>query len=147
MAFLDLDEELLAPRFRAAEQALALLARAARLAGGRAGGGRLLVQTRLPHHEVLDAALHADPGRLAASEWPRRQMLRFPPAAALARISGPAAAAFVAALGRPADVEVLGPSDGSWLLRAASHIPLCAALAATPRPPGRLRVEVDPLRV
>ena len=30
VAFLDLDHELLAPRFRAAEQALALLARAAR---------------------------------------------------------------------------------------------------------------------
>ena len=45
VAFLDLDAELLAPRYRAGEQAMALLARAARLAGGRAGGGRLLVQT------------------------------------------------------------------------------------------------------
>ena len=35
VAFLDLDQELLAPRYRAAEQALALIARAARLLGGR----------------------------------------------------------------------------------------------------------------
>jgi len=147
VAFLDLDQELLAPRFRAAEQALALLARGARLTGGRAGGGRLLVQTRLPRHEVLDAVLHADPGRLAASERPRREMLRFPPAAVLAQVSGPSAAAFVAALGRPPGVEVLGPGDGRWLLRAPDHTTLCAALAVTPRPAGRLRVEVDPLRV
>ena len=33
VAFLDFDQELLAPRYRAAEQALALLARAARLVG------------------------------------------------------------------------------------------------------------------
>jgi primosomal protein N' (replication factor Y) len=147
VAFLDLDQELLAPRFRAAEQALALLARAGRLTGGRASGGRLLVQTRLPHHEVLDAVLHADPGRLAATEWPRREMLRFPPVAALARVSGAAAAAFVAGLARPPGLEILGPGDSDWLLRAPDHDTLCAALAATPRPPGRLRVEVDPLRV
>ena len=57
------------------------------------------------------------------------------------------APAFVDALGRPPGVEVLGPSDGRWLLRAADHPTLCDALAATARPPGRLRVEVDPLRV
>ena len=45
VAFLDADQELLAPRYRAAEQALALLARAARLVGGKAGGGRIVVQT------------------------------------------------------------------------------------------------------
>ncbi len=65
VAFLDLDAELLAPRYRAGEQAMALLARAARLVGGRAGGGRLLVQTFLPRHEVLQAVLYADPSRAA----------------------------------------------------------------------------------
>ena len=44
-------------------------------------------------------------------------------------------------------LEVLGPVDGRWLLRAADHQTLCAALAATPRPSGRVRIEVDPLRV
>jgi primosomal protein N' (replication factor Y) len=74
-------------------------------------------------------------------------MLRFPPAAVLAQVSGPAAPDFVAALGRPPGVEILGPADGRWLLRAPDHAVLCDALAATARPPGRLRVEVDPLRV
>ena len=61
VAFLDVDQELLAPRYRAAEEALALLVLANRVwAVGRAGG-RLLVQTRRPDHEVIQAALHAEP--------------------------------------------------------------------------------------
>ena len=146
VAFLDFDQELLAPRYRAAEAALALLARAARVVGGRDGQGRILVQTRVPGHEVLDAALHADPSRLAVVEAARRAALRFPPDTAVAAVSGQAAAAFVAALPAGAAVEVLGPAHDRWLLRAADHTILCDALAATPRPPGRLRIEVDPLR-
>ena len=88
VAFLDLDAELLAPRYRAAEQAMALLARAARLVGAASGGGRLLVQTFLPRHEVLQAVLHADPSRLAKVESARRELLGLPPFAALAAIAG-----------------------------------------------------------
>jgi primosomal protein N' (replication factor Y) len=151
VAFLDFDQELLAPRYRTAEQALALLVRAARLLGGRSGGGRLLVQTRQPRHEVIAAALHADPGRLSSAERTRREVLGYPPFAALAEVSGVAAADFVATLtsppGPPVGVELLGPSDGRWLVRAPDHQTLCDALAATPRPPGRLRLAVDPLRI
>ena len=146
VAFLDFDQELLAPRYRAAEAALGMLARAARLMGGRRGGGRLLIQTRVPGHEVIDAALHADPSRLAVVEAARRAALRFPPETAVAAISGKAAAAFVTALPAGAGVEVLGPVNDRWLLRAPGHKTLCDTLAATPRPPGRLRIEVDPLR-
>ena len=150
VAFLDFDQELLAPRFRAGEHALALLARAARLVGGRAGhwpagGGTILVQTRLPGHEVLEAAVGADPGRLAAAERPRRAELRLPPEAALALVSGGEAAAFVAGL--PSSVEVLGSGEGRWLVRGPDHRALCDALASVRRPAGRLRVEVDPVRV
>jgi len=150
VAFLDLDQELLAPRYRASEQALGLLARAARLLGGKAGRGRLLLQTRLPHHEVVQAVLHGDPARVAQAEADRRELLRFPPVTALAEVSGPAADVFVATLrALPAGraVEVLGPADGRWLVRSPDHRILSDALAATPRPPGRLRVAVDPLRV
>jgi primosomal protein N' (replication factor Y) len=146
VAFLDFDQELLAPRYRAAEAALGMLARAARLLGGRTGTGRLLVQTRMPTHEVLDAALHADPSRLAVVEAARRAALRFPPETAVAAVSGQAGAAFVDALPAGDALEVLGPANARWLLRAPDHTVLCDSLAATPRPPGRLRVEVDPLR-
>lgn len=146
VAFLDFDQELLAPRYRAAEEALALIVRAARLVGGRSGAGRVMIQTRLADHEVLQAALHADPARVAAAERIRRDLLRFPPASNLVVVSGAAAGDFIDALGRPEGVEVMGPSDGRWLLRAQDRRCALDALAATQRPPGRLRVEVDPLR-
>ena len=147
VAFLDFDQELLAPRYRAAEQALGLLARAARLVGGKAGDGRVLVQTFVPRHEVVQAALHGDPTRVSEAEAARRALLGFPPATALAEVSGAAAAAFVEGLGMPLGLEVLGPADGRWLVRAPDHATLCDALATTPRPPGRLRVAVDPPRI
>ena len=79
VAFLDFDREILAPRYRAGEQAMALLARAARLIGPRARGGRIVVQTFLPAHHVIRAAQLADPGRLAEHEAHSRRMLGLPP--------------------------------------------------------------------
>lgn len=147
VAFLDFDQELLAPRYRAGERALGLLARAGRLAGGRGDrtSGRVLVQTRLPGHEVIDAALHGDPSRWSVVEGARRAALRLPPETALARVSGTGAPAVVERLGGRMDVEVLGPSAGRWLVRAGDHTALCDALAAAGRVRGA-RVEVDPLR-
>ena len=157
VVFLDFDQELLAPRYRAAEEAFGLLARAARVVGGRRTGGRVMIQTRLPEHEVVQAGVRADPTLASRSEAERRAVLRFPPAAAMAAVSGAAAPAFVAdlqarvasaaAIDGAAAVEILGPSDGVWLVRAADHAPLLEALRATPRPPGRLRIAVDPLRL
>jgi primosomal protein N' (replication factor Y) len=144
VAFLDFDQELLAPRYRAGEQALALLVRAARLVGPRRVGRRVLVQTRLPDHDVLAAARHADPSGWATAENERRVALRLPPATALALVSGEAAGPFVEGV---TGIEVQGPADGRYRLRADDHQALCDALAAAPRPSGRLRVEVDPLRV
>jgi len=147
VVFLEFDQELLAPRFRAAEQAMTLLVRAARLLGPRSNGGRLVVQTRQSDHEVLQAALHADPGRLAAPESERRRLLALPPHTALARVSGAVAGEFVARLGRPDGIDVLGPRDGAWLVRAADHDRLAEALAGVERPRGRLHLQVDPARV
>ena len=147
VAFLDFDQELLAPRYRAAEEAFGLLVAAARLVGGRAGGGRLLVQTRLPRHEVVQAALLADPARVADAEQARRALLGYPPSRALALVSGAAAPAWIARFRPPLGVEVMGPSDGRWIVRAVDHPTLCDALASVERPGGRLRIEVDPLRI
>ena len=156
VVFLDFDQELLAPRQRASEQALALLARAARLLGGRRGRGRLVVQTRQPDHPVVQAAVRADPSIASAVDRERRRELGLPPYGAQAKVSGPGAEVFVAALrqaagpvgaGPGAAVSVRGPRDGQFLLRAASHEPMLDLLARTPRPAERLRVEVDPLRV
>jgi len=130
VVFLDFDQHLLAPRFTAAEEALALLVRAVRL-------GPVMVQTRLPDHDVL----LSDPGRLVTDELVLRRELDLPPYSALALVSGPGAGDYCSALGG-ADL-----GDGRWLVRAPDHRTLCDALAATPRPSGRLRVTVDPTDV
>jgi primosomal protein N' (replication factor Y) len=141
VVFLDFDQHLLAPRFAAGEQALALLARAGRLVGGRGapGSGVVLVQTRLPDHDVLAAAVHGDPGRL--DETAVRRELDLPPFSALAVASGEGAAAFA----RPLGGADLG--DGRWLLRAGDHATLCDALAAAERPAEPVRITVDPTDV
>ena len=142
VAFVDIDAELLAPRYRAAEQAMALLVRGARLVGPRRDGGKILVQTFRPEHEVLQAALLADPGRLVKVEARRRRELGLPPFSALARVSGEGAAEFVEGLAAPA------ANDGdAFLVRAADWDELGDLLEEAPRPKGlRLRIEVDPPR-
>lgn len=147
VAFLDLDAELLAPRYRAAEQAMTLLVRGARLVGPRSTGGRVLVQTFLPRHEVIQAALLADPGRLATHEAATRAALRFPPSAALAVLEGPAADDLAANLRALGVVEVAGPASGSYLVRAGDWDTLGRAFADVAYPTGgRVRVSVDPPR-
>jgi len=146
VAFVDFDQELLAPRIRAGEEALGLLAQASRLVGGRAG--TVLVQTRIPDHPVLQAALLADPTILTAGELAIRRTLRLPPVTAVAVVSGAAAGSYVESLAAlpGSAVEVLGPDRDQWLLKAADATVLADALAAVPRPAGRLRVAVDPAR-
>jgi primosomal protein N' (replication factor Y) len=155
VAFLELDQELLAPRVRAGEQALWLLVRAARLVGPRAAGGVLLLQTRVPDHEVVQAVVAADPMAAVGVDGPRRRGLGFPPFGGLAELSGEATAVTVACAelrARAPAVTVLGPiADGTRaLVRAESIEALCDALAMpevdAAHSVGRLRVDVDPRR-
>jgi primosomal protein N' (replication factor Y) len=157
VAFLEFDQELLATRYRAAEQAFWLLVRAARLVGGRRGPGHVLVQTRVPDHDVITAARSADPMIVADAERARRRVLGFPPFGGLAEISGGADAVGVAceSLRSEDGLQVLGPSatvaSARALVQSASTEVLCDVLAgidfAPARSHGRLRVDVDPLRV
>jgi hypothetical protein len=76
--------------------------------------------------------------------------LRLPPATAIALVSGEGAPDLAGRLrqaGRERGVEVQGPDGaGRFMVRGPDHDALCDALAATPRPTGRVRVEVDPRR-
>ncbi len=142
VAFLDFDAELLAPRYRAAEQAMALLVRAGRLVGQRRAGGKLIVQTFVPEHEVIVSAQRAQPECVAESELARRRLLGLPPFRALAAIEGAGAIDFAEAVG----LEFATTAKGA-LIRADTWETLGHALAETPRPKGsRLRIAVDPPR-
>ena len=101
----------------------------------RGEGGRLLVQTFLPRHEVVQAALLADPGRLVGPERDRRRLLGLPPEAALAAISGTGSDEVAAAL-REIDGIDVGGADGRYTARAATWDALGRAITADPAPEG-----------
>ncbi len=143
VAFLDIDQHLLAPRFGAGEEALALVVRASRLVGPRPSGGRVLVQTRVPDHEVLVAAVHADPEILARSERELRLAIGLPPFAALTVLRGPGAAVYAGGVAALGTVEVSSVEADRWMVRAPDHATMANALASVPRPAARLRIEVD----
>ena len=144
MAFVDFDQELLAPRVRAGEEALALLAHASRLVGGRPGPGPGPdPNPGSPRHPGGRAGR---PRRAGLGRGEVRRALRLPPVTAVALVSGPGAPAYVAGL-RGAGAEVLGPDGDRWLVKAGDAATLADQLAAVPRPPARLRVAVDPARL
>ena len=130
------------------------MGRAARVVGSRRRGGRLVLQTRSPEHEVLDWARTADPQAVMDAETARRRILGFPPFGAVAELSGDAAAVEAAIAGLDPAVRVLGPtSKGTGLtalLLGAGPEMLAETLTASAgagRAVGRLRVAVDPPRV
>lgn len=141
VVFLEFDSEMLAPRFRASEQAMALIVRAGRLAP------TVMIQTFDPDHEVIRAAVAADPDIVVAAERERRSMLGLPPYGALASVTGAYSDQVVAQL-HSDQVQVGGDGNDRYLLRAADWTALGTAVNATTRPPGsRVRVAVDPPRV
>jgi primosomal protein N' (replication factor Y) (superfamily II helicase) len=154
VAFLDIDLHLLAPRFSATDETLALLIHASRLVGPRHVGpptARLLVQTRVPDHPVLAAVARGDPSAVMAEEESIRRSSGLPPFSALAALSGPLAGDYAAALeaaGARRDVTVSDLPDDGRLIRAPDSTVLSDLLAEVPRPAGRgLRIEVDPTAI
>jgi len=147
---------------RAAEEAYRTWSRAAAWCGpGRAGAGRLVLQTRHGGHHAVQALVRWDPAFFWRHELPRRVELGFPPARRLVLVEGPepeeadaALAALAAALGPK--VELLGPAamGRGWRIIAKVEDAESAARALRPllteasRAGGpRLSVDVEPLEV
>ncbi len=146
--FLDFDQELAVPRFRAAEDAFALLALAARRVGPRADGGRVIIQTRRPDDVVVQAALNGDPGRVASAQRDVRQVFQQPPYGSWALISGAGAPEFVEGLHevQPGGVQINRLGD-RWRVAAPNYESLLSLINGVDRPAERIRIEVDPLDI
>jgi primosomal protein N' (replication factor Y) len=145
VVFLDFDRELLAPRFQANEQAMALLVRAARLVGPRRRKGRVLLQTSLPDHDVVRAAVAGDGGILTTAESERRRLLGLPPFSALAVVEGEGMEQCVEKLALEKGV-VISRHQGRALVRAVDHRRLSEAWATLPSSVrSAVRIEVDPM--
>jgi len=144
VCFAELDDYLCAPRAHGALEALRAVGLAGRLTGARGSSapGLVVVQTRLAAHPAVACAVNGDPSGVITQEADRAAALSLPPHVAQCALSGEAAAEFATALGA-AGLVVHDDTD-RYLVEADDHTTLCDALAATPRPSGRLRVEVDP---
>jgi primosomal protein N' (replication factor Y) len=157
VAYLDLDQELLAPRYRAATQAHWLVTRGAQLLASRPRHETLLLlQTRMPDHVVVQAVERADPDLVVASETEYRRTLGYPPFGALAELHAeekPLIATIDALRAldvQSRGVQVFGPADDRALVAAADWDALADALAhalTVGRALGRVRAVVDPPRI
>jgi primosomal protein N' (replication factor Y) len=143
------------PDFRACERTFQLLSQVAGRAGRGVLGGEVLVQTSLPEHYAIQAAVHHDYEGFARRELEERAQPRYPPHVRLANVvlSSPDAEAVAAAAdaasrwvgrwlrGEGGRVELVGPAPapierlhGRWrwhfLLRASSAADLGDAAKA-----------------
>jgi len=143
VAFLDFDQHLTALRQSAEQEAMGLLVMASRLVGARNGSGCVVVQTRLGDHRVLDAARRGDAGSLTQALSGQAHNMSWPPAIAQAEISGKGAPGFMARLGSPIGLQILGPIEDRWLIRADTIDVLVEELARIDRGDERIRIAVS----
>ena len=148
VVFLDIDQELSAPRYRASEIVGSLLVHAARLVGRSERGGKVMVQTHSVDSPVLQAmaTLRIDQYLQSVSEM--RNFMKLPPFGALAQLSGTNIDDAIHEMQKNVFVNVSAASDGSYLVKASDWQVLADALSEIEPAKGvRLKVQVDPARV
>jgi primosomal protein N' (replication factor Y) (superfamily II helicase) len=134
------DTALHLPDFRAAERTFHLVTQVAGRTGRGEKGGRVLVQTFSPDHAAIRAAVRHDYAAFAAEELPLRQMLHYPPFAAMIRLvirgeSETATGEFARQLGQSISAALAAS--------AAQARVLGPALAPTPRIRGKYRFQIQ----
>jgi primosomal protein N' (replication factor Y) len=148
VVFLDIDQELAAPRYRASEIVGSLLVHASRLVGRSEIGGKVMVQTHSVDSPVLQAmaTLRIDEYLQSVSEM--RSFMKLPPFGAIAQLSGTNIDAAMNELHNNVFVHVSASNDGSYLVKASDWQVLADALSELEAVKGvRLKVQVDPARV
>lgn len=149
---IDPDAGILAPNYRADEDALRLLARAV-LAARRGRGRRALVQTSLPDHRVFDALRSGDPIGFMNETLRRRTENGFPPVGDLIALETDAPAAGPALAEAVGSVSLLGPArEGDrdrWLIQGQDlstvRLRLRSAVQHLRDGGARVRVDADPV--
>ena len=148
VVFLDIDQELSAPRYRASEIVGSLLVHAARLVGRSERGGKVMVQTHSVDSPVLQAMATLRIDQYLQSVSVMRNFMKLPPFGALAQLSGTNIDDAIHKLQKNVFVNVSAASDGSYLVKASDWQVLADALSEIEPAKGvRLKVQVDPARV
>jgi len=104
VVFIDVDQELFAPRYRAAEITAGLVISAARAVGE----GRVVLQTRAPRHPLMEALRTMNLESHLVNEYRTREELRLPPFSVHGSFGGPDGAAV-------AEVIAVAAGLDSWV--------------------------------
>ncbi len=148
VVFLDIDAELLAPRYRTSEIVGTLVVHAARLVGGSKKTPRILLQTHTPKNALLFGLSTGDFDLYNTSEKARRELLRFPPFGSLAEVSGVGTKSFLESMGESLLVQTMIKDSTHGLVRAENWQVLSKALSNAKRSAkSRLTIHVDPPRI
>ena len=150
--FLDIDSELLAPRYRANEIVATLVVHAARLVGRSNQNQRILLQTHTPDNAFLVGLKIGDLNQYFASDDARRSLLKFPPYGSIAQVSGKGTKAFLDSLNESLEysavVQTMNKDTENGLIRAENWQQLTDVLSSAQRPAkSRLTFHIDPPRV
>lgn len=148
VVFLDIDQELSAPRYRSSEIVGSLLVTAARVVGRSVRKGKVMVQTHNAESPILQAVatLHID--EYLEHERAMRQAMKLPPFGALAQLSGVGVDDVAATLASNVFLSVSASRDGSYLVKAQDWKTLVEVLDALEMTKGvKLKIQVDPARV
>ena len=152
VVFLDIDSELLAPRYRANEIVATLVVHAARLVGRSTQNPRILLQTHTPDNAFLIGLKIGDLSQYFVSDEARRSLLKFPPFGSIAQVSGKGTKAFLDSLNESLEfsavVQTMNKDTENGLIRAENWQQLSDVLLSAKRPAkSRLTFHVDPPRV
>lgn len=142
VAFLDFDNEVSAPTYRAGEHAWNLLVLASRLLRG-AKDPLVLLQVNDATNPMLARFASPDPMAVVEAETVTRRALGLPPFVSMARVEATDTARAVLGMA-PLGIDVAQLDDGRWLVRGAD-VSLFADFCAELRR-AQARVYVDPQR-
>lgn len=148
VVFLDIDQELSAPRYRASEIMATLLIGAARLVSRSSSNGKVLMQTFNAQHPLLRAVSSKKIDAYIDSEIASRMAMLMPPFSCIAQVSGASAPLVAAHVQRQLGMDISSENQGVFLIRSNSWQLLSRALddMALPRS-ARYKLVVDPPRV
>ena len=149
---IDPDAGILAPNYRADEDALRLLARAT-LAARPGRGRRALIQTSLSDHRVFEALRSGDPMGFMHETLRKRESSGFPPVGDLIALETDASDAGPVFSEAAGDASLLGPAtEGDrerWLIQgldlSAVRLRLRSAVQHVRDGGARVRVDADPV--
>ncbi|NBU60407.1 MAG: hypothetical protein EBS27_01335 [Actinobacteria bacterium] len=152
VVFLDIDSELLAPRYRANEIVATLIIHAIRLVGRSTKSPKILIQTHTPDNALLVALKTGDFNDYFADDEMRRSLLKFPPFGSIAQVTGKGAKLFLDSIAESLEfssvVQTMNKDTDNGLARADSWQQLTEVLMNAKRPAkSRLSVHIDPPRI